>query len=1185
MDKNALKTFAVESRRKLIEDTKYQASLLGISADEIKEPVSSAEGMETYQISASTIHTIYDEEIEQRKHLVQEIKDKGFENVIEEVAYTWFNRIIAIRYMEVNDYLPTRTRVLSSETPGKVEPDIVTDALNLDLDFSSSDTEKILDLKENNRLDELFQFLFIKQCNKLNEILPDLFEKTDNYSELLLSISFNNPDGIVRQLIDNLSEEDFAEVEIIGWLYQYYISEQKDLINNVLKSKAIKKEEIPAVTQLFTPEWIVKYMVDNSLGKYWMERNEDSSLKNELNYFIADNKQSVEIQKILDLQNQNEDIEKIKFLDPCMGSGHILVYAFDVFFKIYQELGYIEKEIPQLILENNLFGLDIDKRAFQLAYFALMMKARKHDRRIFKKDLKLNICPINETEQVTKDTIEYIKSKDADLANDLTYLSDKFANAKEYGSLIQVEDINLENIESKIEDIINESNVDLSDLIYKENISRYIVPLLNQSKILVNKYEIVVTNPPYMNKYDKKLKDFTKKYYKDYSRDLFSTFIYRNFLFCKKEGYVAFMTPMVWMFIKNYEKLRNFIIKNKNFVSLIELEYHTLWEIEAHVPACTFVLSNQYIKGYMGKFIKLTDFTGGIEVQNKKFLEAKNGDDTNIYYSENDRYLNIPGAPIAYWADKHVFDAFNKGESLDPNFGDTRSGMGTSDNKRFLRHWYEVNYFKLGFGCKNASEALKLRKKWYPYNKGGKFKKWYGNQDFVVNYENDGFEVKEYAAKLYKSPTRTIKSISKYFLPSISWSKISSGNVAFRYYPPGFIFDVAGCSIFLEKNMEYMIGFLNSNISSNMLDLISPTLNYEAGHIGSLPIIFDERNNQIRIYVRENIEICKNDWDDYETSWEFKSHPFLRFKRSTLEESFNAWKEHKSHDFNKLQSNEIELNKIFSQIYSIDVDPNVEDKYVSVTKADYESDVKSFISYAVGCMLGRYSLDEEGIAFAGGEFNLNNYSKYTPDDDNVIPVLDTGYFEDDIVGRFVEFVKTSFGEEVLELNLDFIAAGLKNKGNTSREVIRNYFLNDFFKDHAKTYQKYPIYWQFDSGKENGFKCLIYLHRYEPNLVARVRTDYLHKTQKKIEENLTNCENVIQGSSNKSEVAKSVKLKNKLIKQLTEIKTYDEALAHIANQNIEIDLDDGVKVNYEKFQNVELHTEGQKDKKINLLKKI
>ena len=378
MDKNALKTFAVESRRKLIEDTIYQASLLGITADEIKEPISSAEGMETYQISASTNHTIYNEEIEQRKHLVQEIENKGFDQVIEEVAYTWFNRIIAIRYMEVNDYLPTRTRVLSSETPGKVEPDIITEALDLDLDFSVNDTDKILDLKEKNRLDELFQFLFVKQCNKLNEILPNLFEKTDNYSELLLNISFNNPDGIVRQLIDNISEDDFTEVEIIGWLYQYYISEQKDLINNVLKSKAIKKEEIPAVTQLFTPEWIVKYMVDNSLGKYWIERNKNSSLKDELKYFIADNEQTDEIQAILESRNQTVNIENIKFLDPCMGSGHILVYAFDVFFKIYQEFGYIEKEIPQLILENNLFGLDIDKRAFQLAYFALMMKARKY---------------------------------------------------------------------------------------------------------------------------------------------------------------------------------------------------------------------------------------------------------------------------------------------------------------------------------------------------------------------------------------------------------------------------------------------------------------------------------------------------------------------------------------------------------------------------------------------------------------------------------------------------------------------------------------------------------------------------------------------------------------------------------------------------------------------------------------
>ena len=832
MDKNALKIFAVESRRKLIEDTKYQASLLGISADEIKEPIYSAEGMETYQISASTNHTIYNEQIEQRKHLVQEIENKGFESVIEEVAYTWFNRIIAIRYMEVNDYIPTRTRVLSSETPGKVEPDIITEALGLDLDFSVNDADKILELKEKNKLDELFQILFIKQCNKLNEILPHLFEKTDNYSELLLSISFKNPEGIIRQLIDNISEEDFTEVEIIGWLYQYYISEQKDLINNVLKSKAIKKEEIPAVTQLFTPEWIVKYMVDNSLGKYWIERNKNSSLKNELEYFIADNEQSDEIQEILDSQNQTVNIEEIKFLDPCMGSGHILVYAFDVFFKIYQEFGYIKKEIPQLILEKNLFGLDIDKRAFQLAYFALMMKARKYDRSIFKKDLKLNICPINETEKITKDTINYIKSKDAELANDLSYLSDKFVNAKEYGSLIQIDNIDLEIIGDKINNILNETNTDLSDLIYKENISNYIIPLLDQSKILFNKYEIVVTNPPYMNKYDKKLKDFARKHYKDYSRDLFSIFIYRNFLFCKKEGYVAFMTPMVWMFIKNYEKLRNFIIKNKNFVSLIELEYHTLWEIEAHVPACTFVLSNQYIKGYMGKFVKLTDFTGGIEVQNKKFLEAKNGDDTNIYYSENDRYLNIPGAPIAYWADKHVFEAFQKGQRI-KNLGVAKKGIVTGDNEKFIRKFWEVN-------------NRDINTKWFICAKGGSFRKYYGNLDLVIDWSNDSQE--------YYKENKSSSSLNKEycFKKAITYTTVTSSGTGFRYLPDSCLFSNGGPSILNIENIEYIIGVLNSNITKYFLQYLNPTINLMLYNINEIPIIFDEFfDKEIGIYLHK----------------------------------------------------------------------------------------------------------------------------------------------------------------------------------------------------------------------------------------------------------------------------------------------------------------------------------------------
>ena len=1176
MDKSKLRTFAIESRRRLIEDTKFQASLLGITDQEIKEPVTSAKGMETYQISSSTNHTIYDDEIEQRKHLVNEIKQKGFDQVIEEVAYTWFNRIIAIRYMEVNDYLPTRTRVLSSETPGKIEPDMITEALDLDLDYNGEDIDKILELKESNKLDELFKFLFIKQCNKLNDILPNLFEKTSDFTELLFNLSFTSSNDFVQKLIEDIPEEDFTEqVEIIGWLYQYYNAELKDETFKTIKKDKVPKERIPAATQLFTPDWIVRYMVENSLGKLWLEGHPNENLENKWKYYLKPAKQEESVEKELFAiakNSQNLNIEDIMLIDPSMGSGHILVYAFDVLMQIYTSIGYSEKDASILILENNLYGLDIDDRAYQLAYFALMMKARQYNRRIFKTDVKLNLTSIQETNNISNQFIDFL-TEDKELKKDLNYLIKVFEDAKDYGSIIRLNPIDFDKIDFTLEHL---NKKDLGYITYANQI-KLLKNILLQAKLLSQEYDIVVTNPPYMgnNNMNKKLNQYVKENYPLSKTDLFAVFIERGFDLTKKNRFNCMVTMQSWMFLKNFEKFRVEILK-KSFISNLLHMNNMVMGIAFGTAVSIF--RNKPLKDYKGTYNYVT--YNDLNENNVPYEFPVTKNRNNVCSISN--FHKIPGNPIAYWADKHVFEAFEKGIELN-SFGDVRQGIIPGNTKYFLKFWYEVNKNKIGFNHCKYEDIAKFSKKWFPYNKGGPFKKWYGNMIHVINMENNGYEI----INSEKNNNYRLREPKYYFQRAITWSKISSGRFSTRLMPEGYLFDIAGCCIFfLEDAFDYILALVNSNLISDILSFISPTLNYEVDHIKKLPVIFkEEYNNQIGIYVRENIEICKNDWDDYETSWEFKSHPFIRFKQSTLEKTFNTWKEHKSKDFNKLQNNEIELNKIFSEIYSIDVDSNVEDKYVSVTKADYENDIKSFISYAVGCILGRYSLNKEGIAFAGGEFNINNYSKFIPDDDNVIPILDTGYFEDDIVGRFVEFVKTCFGRETLEENLDFIAEGLKNKGNTSREVIRNYFLNDFFKDHSKNYQKCPIYWQFDSGKENGFKCLIYLHRYEPNLVARVRTDYLHKTQKKIEESIANCDNIISSSTNKSEVTKATKLKNKLIKQLTEIKTYDEALAHIASQNIEIDLDDGVKVNYAKFQNIELHTEGQKNKKINLLKKI
>ena len=1178
MDKTAIKTFAINSRKKLMEDVEYKMSLVGINKDRISEPISSADGIETYQIGGTT-NSIYDEDILKREQLVREVKLKGFENVVEEVAYTWFNRIIAIRFMEINNFLPTKTRVLSSETPGKIEPDIITEAFDIDLDYTQEDNGLIFKLKDENKLDELFRFLFIKQSNKLNEILPGLFEKTDDYLELLLNISFTNEDGVVRQLIDTIPEEDFgSQVEIIGWLYQFYNTELKDeTFANLKKRIKISKERIPAATQLFTPDWIVKYMVENSVGRLWLEGHPNEELKSKWKYYVEEAEQEPEVeQQLIALRKESEILkpEDITVIDPCMGSGHILVYVFEVLMDIYVSEGYTEKDACESILKNNLYGLDIDKRAYQLAYFAVLMKARKYNRRILTKNISPLLCSIEETNSVSEEFIEELIQQDKTVESDLKYLISSFKNAKEYGSIFDIKNIDFNQI---LEAIFNfETNNNLNKFKYQNEIN-LIKNIVIQAKLLSKKYDVVVTNPPYMGNsgMNPNLKDYIKSNYPLTKTDLFAVFLEKGLEMVKEHGFNCMVTMQSWMFLSSFENFRKKLIETTTISNLLHMD-NMVMRIAFGTSATVFRKIS--LMNYNSTFyhVKLSDVEN--DIVNPVFFNDK-----NKHLIKQDNFDKIPGSPIAYWVDDNLIDCFNntKLESL----ASVKQGLATADNNRFLRFWYEVDFNKIGFSSKSCEDSKNSKLKWFPYNKGGDYRKWYGNQEFVVNWENDGFEIRN-----IKGPNGRIRSRAQnthfYFNESLSWSKVSSGNIAFRYYPTGFIFDVAGCSVFLNGNFKYIFGFLNSKVCGSILDLISPTLNYEVGHIASLPIIIDEsKKEKIENLVLENIEICKNDWDENEYSWNFKKHPLMKFNEELIEKSYQKLVEYKNNQFNELKENETELNRLFKEIYNVNIDCDIEDKYISISPLKQEEVVKSFISYAVGCMFGRYSLDNEGLEFAGGEFDLNNFDKSIVDDDNIIPVLDSEYFEDDIVGKFIEFVKLCFGKENGEENLDFIGNSISKSSSSSREKIRDYLLKNFFNDHKKTYKKYPIYWQFTSGKQNGFNCLVYMHRYEPSLVARIRTDYLHKTQKAIEQAIVNCDNIINHSSSNSEITKATKDKNKLQKQLKETQEYDEALAHIANQNIEIDLDDGVKVNYAKFQNVEVSKEGKKSKKINLLKKI
>lgn len=1177
MNKTAVKNFAVWARNKLIEDVKNKAVALGITKGGIAKALpQSSRDIEFYDIGLAEPCKITGNAISQRRSLVDAINAKAagsdyqtaYNFIMEEVAYTWFNRLIAIRFMEVNDYLPGRTRVLSAEgNKDKVEPDIAAAPFDAGLQFTDAEAQQIAQLKNENKLDDLFRLLFIKQCNALNKILPFLFEKTSDYTELLLNLSVTDSDGVVRRLINDIPEEDFlmktenniedSQIEIIGWLYQYYISEKHDEIVNIYKG-VIGKEDIPAATQLFTTDWVVKYMVDNSLARYWIERHPESTLQHKLKYFVLP--KSGQITYINDLVKPQD----LTFFDPCMGSGHILVYAFDVLMEIYKECGYTERDAVTEILTHNLFGLDVDKRCSQLAYFAVMMKARSYDRRFFNR----NITP-------------------------QLYYPQKEAELLEFGSLVQIDDL-----EEKPQE---PENIVLFAENYEELLNDW-----NFKRLLSQKYAVVCTNPPYLNKYNSRLKTFVNKYYKDYAGDLFSVFIYRNFGFCKPNGYTGFMTPFVWMFIKTYEKLRQYIISNKSIITLIQMEYSAFEE--ATVPICTFVLQNCQSQRYSLCF-RLSDFKGGMQVQCQKVLEAIANPDCGYFYeAQQANFSKIPGSPIAYWASESILQAFSSDKHL-LDLASTKTGMQTCDNNRFLKLWFEVCISKECLHDANKYSTTLDNYKWIPYNKGGDYKKWYGNQEYVLNWYEDGKEVKEYAVKLYKCVTRTIKNIPYFFNKTISWSKVSSGDIAFRYYPDGFIFDVAGCCIYSEIiSLVELLAFVNSKVAHDFLKVLSPTINFEAGHINAIPINERIFNSTIAKLSENNITISKSDWDSFETSWDFKEHPLVKWSRDLwdataiaatmrsyygtlpkvscpLELCFMLWQGECNERFTQLKANEEELNRIFIKIYGLqdELTPAVADKDVTVariynskedipesmkgnnyvlTKQDI---VKSLISYAVGCMFGRYSLDVEGIAYAGGEWDASKYQTFTPDEDNCILITDEAYAKDDIAELFGAWLKKVYGTEQYEENLKFVADALGNKGSSSREVIRNYFLSDFIKDHIKTYKKRPIYWLFDSGKQNGFKALIYLHRYNADTIGNLRVDYLHKMQRIYESEMERLQYTIENGTNAHEVAAATKRKEKLQKQLKECRDYDEKISHLALARIELDLDDGVKVNYEKVQ--------------------
>lgn len=1167
MDKNKIKKYAINARTELINAIKVKLATLGIDENEIQDKLSISTPDKEYYVDDNEANALTGAQIGWRKDIVAELNRHGYQedsktaykDFVEEVAYTWFNRIIAIRFMEVNNYLPSRVRVLSSEE-GRNEPDIINEAMEISDDlggYSNQEKELIttaLTEKTPELMDNLYTMLFIKQCDALSEILPGLFEETSNYLKLLFTPHYDR--GVIKELIDEIPEEYFdvekeGQVQIIGWLYQYYNSAPHEEVVN-MNGKAIQKDEIPAATQLFTPDWIVRYMVDNSLGKYYLERHPDSIVKHELKYLLPD-----EIKAI----NENQDITDYKLLDNAIGSGHILVYAFELFMKMYIEQGYSKRDAAQKIIENNLFGLEIDKRAFQLAYFSIMMKGREYDRRFLRRNPTTNLYYFEDL-HVSDEFYNFISDKV--VRGNLKKVVKDFSDATELGSIIKIdESIDLDSIEEVVAGLDFESGLDVFG--YKK-MQKQILKTLKIIKVMATKYEAVVTNPPYMNKFDKTLKKYLRDNYKNYSKDLFSVFIYHNVHQLVKGGYAGYMTPLVWMFIKTYEPLRHDIINNFKIDSLIQMEYSAFEE--ATVPIDTFVLKNSDDK--IGTYLRLSNFKGGMIVQEQKVLEAISDRTVKyLYHTDQSNFDKIPGSPIAYWISENSFKLFSKEKLGD--ISQTRLGMATSDNKRFVRFWYEIDLNNIGFDYKNRQAAEESAKKWFPYDKGGEFRKWFGNNYLVVDWEKDGIAIRNFKNKNGKVRSHNY-NLDYIFKIGLTWSALTSGNLSIRYTMSGHLFDNAGSKLFTNNsNIFKILGYLGSVVSNYYVSILNPTMNIQPGTISELPYV---NNNDIAIdkLVNVNIRLSKSDWDAFETSWDFQKSPLLTQNVASLHQAYDSWSDEALTRFNQLKSNEEDLNRIFINLYGLqdELTPEEDDKEVSVRKADQVRDIKAFLSYFIGCVFGRYSLDQDGLVYAGGDWDDSKYTTFKPNKENIILLTDRQYFDDDrdIIVRLKEFLTKTFDPETLTENMDFIAQTLEPKkferGTSAEDIIRTYFLNDFYKDHAKIYQKRPIYWEFNSGRNKGFKALMYLHRYNTEQLPMVR-HYLHELQPAMNDLIEVDQNLLDQETTASAKSKYRKTIATLNKQMNEIMKYDQILDHLSQSPVNLDLDDGVLVNHEKLQ--------------------
>lgn len=1185
MDKNAIKKYAVWARNELIARVSQKAQQYGITAEGYGDK--NADSINGVLLSAT--------EKKQRQALIAKIDAEGFEQVMEEVAYTWFNRFTALRFMEVNNYLPSHTRVFTNEA-NEFKPQILADAISLELD--GLDMDKVYALKDANKDEELYKYLLIVQCNALSSILPGMFQRIEDYTELLLPDYLLREGSVVFELINSISENEWTDqVQIIGWLYQYYNSEPKDKVFAAMKKNIkVTKENIPAATQLFTPDWVVRYMVENSLGRLWYEGHLDTGITNDLMYFQKPLSQCDELDATMEsIMKDYRRIkpEEIRCIDPCSGSGHILCYLFDVLVKIYEEYGYSSKEAVEGIVKNNLWGLDIDDRAAQLAYFSVMMKARQYDRRFFSRGLQPNVFPVRESNFIEESSSEIL----GELEIVAKRLIKEFADAKEYGSLLIIdEDFNdLVALKNKIDEFSDTQSDNLITLLSLHEIKEKLLPIVNVAIALKQKYNVVVTNPPYMSNRNmgKKTAAYIQKYYGDCKNDTFAAFIDVAANLVKNNGFYAMITQPSIISLSAFKNLRYKMITEQSFVSLIHMG-RGIFGVD--FGSAAFVLRKSKLPGYKAKYMKLFNRTfqyidpddiakiylGAVNDDNYRFdfknyntsnadaeanddeaIEEVTGIDEAISYSmPQEDFLKIPDNPFAYWMAQELIEAFDNRRISD--YATVTNGLFTCDNNRFLRLWYEVEFDSINTNCSSKEENMKDTRRWYPYNKGGNYRKWYGNHEYIVDFKYFGKDISAY--RVESGQSASFPGQDYYFKPSLSWSFISAAKFGIRYYPKGFVFDIAGSSVFANNSgdMYKLLAFLGSEVAVYALQILNPTMNYQAGNVRQLPMIDGILSNEeIGILAKRNVELAMADWNSFETSWGFVKHPLIR-ETSRISDAFMEWEAESVARFTEMKQNEEKINNIVIDVYNLgqNISSKVDDKYITVQKADKSRDIRSLLSYFVGCIFGRYSLNVEGLYITDSR---KTFDDVIIDRDNIIPITSDEYFEDDVVTKIVKVVSMVYGPAHLEENLDYIANALGGKGS-SREVIRNYFINDFYSEHIKLYQKRPIYWLFDSGKKNGLKCLVYMHRYQSDAIARIRTDYVHELQSRYRTAIVDLEQRVNSASTSERVKLNKQLKI-IQDQAEELRKYEEKIHHLADQMISIDLDDGVKENYAKFQDV------------------